>query len=162
MRSCTGKSLRATGGTDPPGRLGGRPRKPTVEEARQAALDELVPRALKVLKAHLGEGDDVNPDAWRAALRVFEHQFGRAPEQVDEIVLPAQVEGVAALTWQQPEILAATLIGELAGIESWFAKLKERCIWLHKFETLDQAREVIAAHVYRYHHRPHPGLAYRT
>ena len=53
------------------GRLGGRPRKPTVEEARQAALDELVPRALKVLRAHLGEGDEVNADAWRAALRVF-------------------------------------------------------------------------------------------
>jgi hypothetical protein len=61
------------------GRLGGRPRKPTVEEARQAALEELTPKALKVLKAHLGEGDEVNPHAWRAALRVFEHAYGRAP-----------------------------------------------------------------------------------
>jgi putative transposase len=49
-----------------------------------------------------------------------------------------------------------------AFIESWFAKLKERCIWLHEFETLDQAREVIAAHIDHYHHRPHSGLAYRT
>jgi len=47
-------------------------------------------------------------------------------------------------------------------IESWFAKLKERCIWLHEFETLEQAREVIAAYVDRYHDRPHSGLAYRT
>lgn len=29
-------------------------------------------------------------------------------------------------------------------------------------ETLDQAREVIAAYVDRYHDRPHSGLAYRT
>jgi putative transposase len=49
-----------------------------------------------------------------------------------------------------------------AFIESWFAKLKERCVWLHEFETLDQAREVIAAYVDRYHQRPHSGLAYRT
>jgi putative transposase len=49
-----------------------------------------------------------------------------------------------------------------AFIESWFGKLKERCIWLHEFETLDEAREVIAAHIDRYHHRPHSGLNYRT
>jgi hypothetical protein len=66
------------------GRLGGRPRKPTVEEARQAALEELTPKALRVLRAHLGEGDEVNPHAWRAALRVFEHAYGRAPEQAVE------------------------------------------------------------------------------
>jgi transposase InsO family protein len=33
-----------------------------------------------------------------------------------------------------------------AFIESWFGKLKERCVWLHEFETLDEAREVIGAH----------------
>ncbi len=49
-----------------------------------------------------------------------------------------------------------------AFIESWFGKLKERCVWLHEFETLDEAREVIAAHIDRYHHRPHSGLNYRT
>ena len=58
------------------GRLGGRPRKPTVEEARQAALEALIPKSLQVLRAHLGDGDAVNPDAWRAALRVFEHAYG--------------------------------------------------------------------------------------
>ncbi len=49
-----------------------------------------------------------------------------------------------------------------AFIESWFAKLKERCVWRHEFETLDQAREVIAAYIDRYHNRPHQGLDYRT
>jgi putative transposase len=49
-----------------------------------------------------------------------------------------------------------------AFIESWFSKLKERCVWRHEFETLDQAREQIAAYIDRYHHRPHPGLNYRT
>src|SRR6185503_20768380 len=63
------------------GRLGGRPRKPTVEEARRTALDELVPKALRVLNEHLDKG---GPDAWRAALRIFEHQYGRAPEQPEE------------------------------------------------------------------------------
>ena len=49
-----------------------------------------------------------------------------------------------------------------AFIESWFSKLKERCVWLHEFETLDQAREVIAAYITSYHHRPHSKLNYRT
>jgi putative transposase len=49
-----------------------------------------------------------------------------------------------------------------AFIESWFGKLKERCVWRHEFETLDQAREVIATYVEHYHHRPHSRLDYRT
>jgi putative transposase len=49
-----------------------------------------------------------------------------------------------------------------AFIESWFRYLKERCVWRHEFETLDQAREVIAAYIDRYHHRPHSRLNYRT
>jgi hypothetical protein len=97
------------------GRLGGRPRKPTIEEARQAALDKLVPKALEVLDAHLGDGNDVNPDAWRAALRVFEHQFGRAPEQVDEGgVFAEPADEIAGLSWMQLRIMAARLVGELA------------------------------------------------
>jgi putative transposase len=40
--------------------------------------------------------------------------------------------------------------------------LKERCIWRHEFETLDQAREVVAAYIDSYHHRPDSGLDYRT
>ncbi len=49
-----------------------------------------------------------------------------------------------------------------AFIESWFAKLKQRCVWLHEFKTLDEPREVIGAHIDGYHHRPHSGLDYRT
>jgi putative transposase len=49
-----------------------------------------------------------------------------------------------------------------AFIESWFGKLKERCIWRHEFETLDDAREVIGDYVTHYHHRPHSRLDYRT
>lgn len=45
-----------------------------------------------------------------------------------------------------------------AFIESWFSKLKERCIWREEFETLDQARPAIGAYVERYHHRPHSSL----
>jgi putative transposase len=49
-----------------------------------------------------------------------------------------------------------------AFIESWFGKLKERCVWREEFETLDHAREVIGAYVEHYHHRPHSRLDYRT
>jgi len=49
-----------------------------------------------------------------------------------------------------------------AFIESWFSKLKQRCIWREEFETLDEARQVIDAYIDAYHHRPHQGLAYRT
>lgn len=49
-----------------------------------------------------------------------------------------------------------------AFIESWFSKLKQRCVWREEFETLDEAREKIGAYVDRYHHRPHSRLAYRT
>jgi putative transposase len=49
-----------------------------------------------------------------------------------------------------------------AFIESWFSKLKQRCIWREEFETIDQARAAIGAYVDRYHHRPHSRLAYRT
>lgn len=49
-----------------------------------------------------------------------------------------------------------------AFIESWFSKLKERCIWRNEFETLDDARAAIGAYVDRYHDRPHEGLDYRT
>ena len=49
-----------------------------------------------------------------------------------------------------------------AFIESWFGKLKQRCVWRHEFETLDQAREVIGAYVIHYHHRPHSRLDYHT
>jgi putative transposase len=49
-----------------------------------------------------------------------------------------------------------------AFIESWFGKLKLRCVWREEFETLQQARAVIGAFIDPYHHRPHSGLDYRT
>jgi putative transposase len=49
-----------------------------------------------------------------------------------------------------------------AFIESWFSKLKQRCVWRDEFETLDEAREKIGTYIDRYHHRPHSRLAYRT
>src|SRR5512132_3617872 len=49
-----------------------------------------------------------------------------------------------------------------AFIESWFSKLKQRCVWREEFETLDDARHAIGAYIDGYHHRPHSGLAYRT
>jgi putative transposase len=49
-----------------------------------------------------------------------------------------------------------------AFIESWFSTLKRRCVWREEFETLDEARAKIGAHIDRYHHRPHSRLAYRT
>lgn len=49
-----------------------------------------------------------------------------------------------------------------AFIESWFSKLKLRCVWREEFETLDEARENISSYIDRYHHRPHSGLNYKT
>jgi putative transposase len=49
-----------------------------------------------------------------------------------------------------------------AFIESWFRYLKERCVWRHEFETLEQAREVINNYIEHYHDRPHSRLNYRT
>jgi putative transposase len=51
-----------------------------------------------------------------------------------------------------------------AFIESRFRYLKERRVWRHEFETLDQAREVIAAYIDHYHDhdRPHSRLDHRT
>lgn len=61
------------------GRLGGRPRKPTAEEARVAALEELVPKALRVLRDELDQG---GPNAVRAALKLLDHAWGRPTEHV--------------------------------------------------------------------------------
>jgi putative transposase len=49
-----------------------------------------------------------------------------------------------------------------AFIESWFSKLKLRCVWREEFETLDEARQKINTYINSYHHRPHSGLGYKT
>jgi hypothetical protein len=96
------------------GKLGGRPRKPTVAEARQAALDRLTPKALKVLEAHLGEGDEANPDAWRAALRVFEHEFGRPGEMSEPE--PEAIFDARAMTPEQRKAAIAELLEKHPGL----------------------------------------------
>ena len=93
-----------SGGAAEVGPVGGRPRKPTSEEARRAALDELVPKALRVLNDDLDKG---GADAWRAALRVFEYEFGRAAEQPQEpFAMPTTVEEFEKLSWGQLLYLA--------------------------------------------------------
>jgi hypothetical protein len=67
------------------GNLGGRPRKPTVDEARAEALARLTPKAIRVLEEQLDAG---GKDAWRPALRVLDHAWGRPPEHLAEPELP--------------------------------------------------------------------------
>lgn len=76
------------------GRLGGRPRKPTVEEARSEALERLLPKATRVLEEHLDSG---RPDAWRSALRVLEHGWGRPVEHVPSTLPDMTDIGLAEL-----------------------------------------------------------------
>ena len=45
-----------------------------------------------MLAKHLGDGDEVNENAWRAAVRIFEHQFGRPVDVVEEEPDPATVD----------------------------------------------------------------------
>jgi hypothetical protein len=89
------------------GRLGGRPRKPTVAEARDAALEELLPAAIRSLKTHLGDG---NPNAWRAALRVVEHQLGKPDEQPEL----GQTMDARSMTTEQRQ--AARMVAEQPGL----------------------------------------------
>ena len=49
-----------------------------------------------------------------------------------------------------------------AFVESFLGQLEKRCARRAERESLDQARREIAAYVGAYHHRPHPGLGYRT
>ncbi len=93
------------------GRLGGRPKKPSVEEARRASLDELVPKALRVLNEHLDSG---RADAWRSAWRVVEYAYGKAPEALEELfVMPQTIEEVEKLSWSQLVLLAGEPAEEL-------------------------------------------------
>jgi hypothetical protein len=75
--------------------------------ARAAALEELVPAAIKPLAAHLGEGD---PVAWRAALRVFELSYGKPAETVEldlDVVDPLHV---AEMTAAERALLVARVL----------------------------------------------------
>ncbi len=64
-----------------------------------------------MLNAHLDKG---GPDAWRAALRVFDYEFGRAAEQPQgPFVMPTTVEEVEKLSWGQLLYLAGEHVDEL-------------------------------------------------
>ena len=62
------------------GRLGGRPRRVTHDDAREAVLQRLMPKALKVLEAKIEANDK---DCWRAAIKLIEHGWGRPTEQIE-------------------------------------------------------------------------------
>jgi hypothetical protein len=62
------------------GRLGGRPGKPTSDNGREAALERLMPKALRVLEEKLEANDQ---DSWRAAIKLIEYGRGRSAEQVE-------------------------------------------------------------------------------
>jgi hypothetical protein len=58
-----------------------------------------------VLKAHLGDDSEVNPNAWPAASKLFEYAYGREPEQgIDSFTLPEGEAEVANLSWAQLRI----------------------------------------------------------
>ncbi len=83
------------------GRMGGRPRKLTVEEARAKALDELVPKAVKVLADALDSG---RADAWRPALAVLAYEWGRPGEVVEAEPEVTGIESLRSLTPAQLEV----------------------------------------------------------
>lgn len=91
-------------------KLGGRPRLPTSTERREAALDALVPGSLRALAAHLGDAENPNPAAWRAALKVLELRFGPAAPEPEEVSLPISADDVTGMSWQQLQLLAARLV----------------------------------------------------
>jgi hypothetical protein len=90
------------------GHLGGRPRKPTVTEAREAALAELVPPSIARLKQHI-ESDA--PDAWKAGIRVLELAFARTDNE-ETFSFPTSIEAIEAMSWKQLTFLATALTGE--------------------------------------------------
>jgi hypothetical protein len=99
--------IAAVGGTwigAPSGKLGGRPRKITSAEARERALQALVPPAVATLKAHIESGA---PDAWKASVRVLEMAF--AGHDIEEPSLPTDAADIASMGWRELTVLAARL-----------------------------------------------------
>jgi hypothetical protein len=86
-------------------------------------LDGLLPASLRALKAHLGDEQNPNPDAWKAAGKILELRYGPAPTEPESVVLPSDPDGIERLTWQQMRSLAASLItvtpnGDTVAIEA--------------------------------------------
>jgi hypothetical protein len=72
------------------------------------------------LKAHLGDG---NPNAWRAALRVVEHQLGRPKEHAE----PAQTIDVCAMTPEQRKTAIARMVEEHPGLAALIPRAPGVC-----------------------------------
>ena len=66
-----------------------------------------------MLAAHLGEGDDVNATAWRAALRVFEYAYGGpAAEEAPNV----DTRGVAGMDPAERDELRQALLAYRADL----------------------------------------------
>jgi hypothetical protein len=84
-----------------------------VSEAYEADLAALVPKAVLVLRAHLGEGDQVNPDAWRAALSSSTPSAAHPSGPKLFIEMPQTEEEVRALSWPDLQAVAERLLADL-------------------------------------------------
>ncbi len=83
------------------GRLGGRPPKPTHDEAREDAPRRLVPRALQKLEEQLDSDDQ--RIAQTAALRILEWDWGKPTAPVEDVTeRPPEF-----LIWKHPGVEAA-------------------------------------------------------
>jgi hypothetical protein len=85
------------------GRLGGRPRRPTHDEAREAAIERLTPKALAAIERKLDAGD---ADSWRAGVALLAYSWPKPAEQV-EVRADAPVE---ELSLDQLRALRARLL----------------------------------------------------
>jgi len=67
----------------------------------------------------LGEGDEVNGNAWPAALKLLEYAYGREPpHDLESVVLPESSDAVADLTWVEMRALAVKLLSDMPLIEN--------------------------------------------
>lgn len=96
------------------GRLGGRPRKPTVAEARQVKLEELVPKAVRVLEEHLAP-DVPAATRQRAAEHVLDRALGRPLARVES--RPTVADELAGMTSEQLDELAREALTVLGAAE---------------------------------------------
>lgn len=97
------------------GNLGGRPRKPTTSESRAAALEELLPLSLRVLREELEAG---GPQAVRAALQLFAHGYGKPRETVQVLSDTEGAIDLDSMSDEQLEARAAELRLAVASAEA--------------------------------------------
>jgi hypothetical protein len=83
--------------------LGGRPRRPTHDDAREAAIERLTPKALQAIERKL---DAEDADSWRAGVALLAYAWPKPAEQV-EVRADAQVE---ELSLDQLRALRARLL----------------------------------------------------